>query len=731
MTAAAQLGAAIELLDPISHLHAEMQRLDLILWQYARATGKEVHAKDVPLYRGAERSKSDARDEDPSALLEAHAAYLRNAVRRAREQGIRLPLIELCGNLEFDAVAIGLLMLALAPHVDRHYERAYAWLQGDSALTAPRVSLALDVFGAAVGDGLGLREYLIPTAPLMRTRFVRLLETGRPWETSDLCKVLAVSPRILRFLIDQPGAEVEVEAARARAPLPRPTEQLVEALRKFAVLWPRGSRSGPIAVLRSEDDGAALSATAALASAAGVQPILIDLSRPSAARHPIERVIEAALDEARLLAGLATFAGFDQLDERTHATAIQAVLSELERFEGPCVLVTRTAPDLRHELRHRPVLICDVPLPEPSERHTLWQHELVSRPNTEGHLPEIAARYCLGSTQIRDAARMVKTLDDTQGASAENLKAASRAQSRHGLGQLAQRVPSWGSWQDLVLPPDSIQKLRSIVNQVRYREQVFLNWGLSAKVSSWRGVTTMFAGPPGTGKTLSASLIADALGLELFRIDLARVVSKYIGETEKNLDQVFRAAYRSNTVLFFDEADALFGKRTEVKDAHDRYANVETSYLLQQLESFEGLVVLATNLKKNVDPAFMRRIDVLVDFPFPNEESRLRLWQALMPTQMPQASDLDLKFLSERFELTGGHIKNVVQAAALQAASENAPVNMRHVLLGVRWELHKQGKIASRADFGPYAALVPELNDSHATSVSTVEVRRSRDVRRR
>jgi SpoVK/Ycf46/Vps4 family AAA+-type ATPase len=243
-------------------------------------------------------------------------------------------------------------------------------------------------------------------------------------------------------------------------------------------------------------------------------------------------------------------------------------------------------------------------------------------------------------------------------------------------------------------------------------------------------VTAMFAGPPGTGKTLSASLIAGALGLELFRIDLARVVSKYIGETEKNLDRVFRAAHRSNAVLFFDEADALFGKRTEVRDAHDRHANVETSYLLQKLESFEGLAVLATNLKKNIDIAFMRRIDVLVDFPFPNADSRLKLWQTLLPAEMPRAPGLDLKFLAERFELSGGHIKNVVQAAALQAAAEETTVGMRHLIRGVRWELHKQGKIAGRADFGSYAELIAELGDEGERAVDVLEVRRSREVRR-
>lgn len=710
-------------LDAASHLMAEMHRLDLILWQFARDTGRDKEAKAVV--------RSAAHDDtDPRALLEQHATQLRNAVHQTRLRGIRLPLVELCRNLELDAVAIGIVLLALAPHVDRHYERVYAWLQGESNYTAPRLGLALEIFATSDDDRVALREYFAPLAPLMRTRFFQLGERGTPSDSSELAKSLRVSPRIFRFLTNQAGAEPEVEAVRARRPLPLPTRGHVDAIRRFGASWHDRKQPGPIGVLLSEDDGAALSAAEEFANEVGSPSLLIDLARPSAGRFAIEQIVEAVIDESRLLGGLCVVAGLDQLAEATRAAALSTLLSELERFDGPCLMVTRNPPDLRHELRQRPILICDVPLPEGLERHELWSRELSGRLDTQQRLPEIAARYCLGSGQIRDAAKMVQTLDRTLGSSPEHLKTASRAQSRHGLGQLAQRVPSWGSWKDLVLPADSVQKLRSIVEQVRYREQVFLEWGLKAKVASWRGVTTMFAGPPGTGKTLSASLVADALGLELFRIDLARVVSKYIGETEKNLDQVFRAAYRSNAVLFFDEADALFGKRTEVKDAHDRYANVETSYLLQQLEAFEGLVVLATNLKKNVDPAFMRRIDVLVDFPFPNIENRLRLWQALIPAEMPRDADLDLGFLAERFELTGGHIKNVVQAAALQAASEQSSVAMRHLLLGLRWELHKQGKILSSGDLGPYAVLLSEANDEGVTPTPTL-VRRSRDMRSR
>jgi SpoVK/Ycf46/Vps4 family AAA+-type ATPase len=377
------------------------------------------------------------------------------------------------------------------------------------------------------------------------------------------------------------------------------------------------------------------------------------------------------------------------------------------------------------------VLVLDAPLPDAPERADLWARALPQRAGEQAQLHEIACLYRLGSGQISDAARMVETLDEAVGPSPAHLRAASQAQCRHGLGQLAQRVPAWGAWDDLVLPPQSLRRLRSIIDFMRHRDTVYRAWGLGEKVASWSGVIAMFAGPPGTGKTLSASLIAEALGLELFRIDLAGVVSKYIGETEKNLDRVFRAAYRSNAVLFFDEADALFGKRTEVKDAHDRYANVETSYLLQKLESFEGLAVLATNLKKNIDPAFMRRIDVLVDFPFPDAATRLRLWEALIPKQMPREAGLDIGFLAERFELAGGPIQNAVQAAALTAAAEGGAVGMKHLLQGVRWELQKQGKLATTTSFGSYAGLLAEQEDEIEGANGARPALPSRAARRR
>jgi SpoVK/Ycf46/Vps4 family AAA+-type ATPase len=235
--------------------------------------------------------------------------------------------------------------------------------------------------------------------------------------------------------------------------------------------------------------------------------------------------------------------------------------------------------------------------------------------------------------------------------------------------------------------------LREIVTSVREQGTVLDEWELGRKLASNRGTTILFAGPPGTGKTMAAEIISAELGLDLFKIDLSTVVSKYIGETEKNLEQIFSEAENSNAILFFDEADALFGKRSEVRDSHDRYANVEISYLLQRMEAYNGITILATNLRANLDEAFTRRLQFAVDFPFPDEHDRLRIWQTLFPARVPRAEDIDLPLLAHHFKLAGGSIRNVLVNAAYLAAADGRRVTMQHLLHGVRRELQKMGRL--------------------------------------
>jgi AAA+ superfamily predicted ATPase len=284
-----------------------------------------------------------------------------------------------------------------------------------------------------------------------------------------------------------------------------------------------------------------------------------------------------------------------------------------------------------------------------------------------------------------------------------DLDAAVRRLVAGRLERLARRIRPRHTWDDIILSPDRLDQLRGIVARYRHSEKVYDDWGFRAIPS--RGLVALFSGPSGTGKTLAAEILAGALGLDVFKLDLSAVVSKYIGETEKNLEQIFEAAGAGNVVLFFDEADSLFGKRSEVKDARDRYANIEVSYLLQRLEAYDGIVILATNFEKNVDDAFLRRIHERIDFIVPGPDEREAIWRRNLPTTAP-VDELDLVWLARRFEMSGGQIRNAVIHAAFLAASDGSNLTMTAAVRGVARELRKGGRLLKPSDFGQYHALV-------------------------
>ncbi|HKY01859.1 MAG TPA: ATP-binding protein, partial [Burkholderiales bacterium] len=271
------------------------------------------------------------------------------------------------------------------------------------------------------------------------------------------------------------------------------------------------------------------------------------------------------------------------------------------------------------------------------------------------------------------------------------------------LKALAQNIRARHKFDDLVLLPDKKELLRDIVRRVRYRRQVMDVWGFENLSSRGRGLVALFYGPSGTGKTMGAEVIAEALQIELYRVDLSGVVSKYIGETEKNLRALFDEADRADAMLFFDEADALFGKRSEVRDAHDRYANIEINYLLQRLENFSGIAILATNMRQHLDEAFLRRIHVSVEFAMPKPAERLGIWERSFPQAAPLDADADLRFLADRFEIAGGSIRNIALGAAYLAAEAQESIGMAHLVAAAQREFTKSGKRVQAADFGAHA----------------------------
>jgi SpoVK/Ycf46/Vps4 family AAA+-type ATPase len=272
-----------------------------------------------------------------------------------------------------------------------------------------------------------------------------------------------------------------------------------------------------------------------------------------------------------------------------------------------------------------------------------------------------------------------------------DLAAAARRQSRPRLESLARRVEPVATWDDLVLPQPALTALRELCDRVINRHTVLRLWGMDRRTNRRIGVNALFAGPSGAGKTMAAQVIAGELGLDLFVVDLSGVVNKYIGETEKNLDAIFTAAENSDAVLLFDEADALFGKRSEVRDSHDRYANLEVSYLLQRMETHDGVALLATNLRQSLDEAFLRRLDFVIRFPYPEEAERYRIWSRIWPEAVPLADDIDFRVLAHRYRLSGGNIRNVALCAAFLAAAHQRAVCLADVLLAIDREYEKLG----------------------------------------
>jgi hypothetical protein len=428
--------------------------------------------------------------------------------------------------------------------------------------------------------------------------------------------------------------------------------------------------------------------------------------------------------EAWFQSALLYLEGLDEMRRDEHAHAFELLLDCLVNSAGITIL---NGAQCWQPSGRVPLGVITVPFSIPGfiERRTCWQREFTAAQVAieDGDLEALADRFQLTAGQIADSVTaagnharwraLVQSPDDVNvQLTVADLFAAARAQSGYDLATLARRIEPRYTWDDIVLPADSMTQLREICQRVEQRHRVLDDWGFDDKLSLGKGVTALFAGPSGTGKTMAAEIIASELGLDLYKIDLSGIVSKYIGETEKNLDRIFTAAENANAILFFDEADALFGKRSEVRDSHDRYANIEISYLLQKMEQYEGIAILATNLRQNLDDAFVRRLAFTVHFPFPDQADRRRIWAGIWPEATPVAEDVDFDFLSSQFKLSGGNIKNVALSAAFLAASDGGQVTMAHVFHATQREYQKIGKVLSATEL--YGSWV----DSRPSSLS-------------
>ena len=671
MDAAALSHAAAELLD------AEVERL--------RQRGVPVGEDDL---RGLYISDQEAdrilrRAGDPGPPSSSSPEDLIEAMGERLAQLGRL--LGLCGPES------AVLALCFAGETDPDIERLIAYVQDDVSRRRPRVEVFLRLFW---GDLVDAQRAFDRTAPLRRFRLIELHDDPGQAVTPLLARTVTLDARIARFLAGGDSLDERLAGAASlhhlaesrawHAAEPPPIDPLALQPRALSLHGPDEMRNRRTA--------------ASIAQAAGLEGV-VEAWLAGRELGPVE-VFDRASREAALQSFVLLVHGCEALDPPTQSEVFTAV----ESSPAPFVILAWDGEPAWHGPAVR------VERPGYEGRLAEWRANLETTPcaaAVEQELPVIAGKFELDTGAIEAAVLSARGLATTRDASSpvitvDDLYAAARARSAPILSSLASKVVERKRWEDLILEPDPLAQLHEICGMVEHRHRVYDEWGFGKKLSNGKGVVSLFAGQSGTGKTMSAGVIAAELGLDLYKIDLSGVVSKYIGETEKNLGAIFRDASLSNAILFFDEADALFGKRSEVRDAHDRYANIETAYLLQQIEEYAGPVILSTNLKANLDEAFLRRMHFVVDFPMPEEPYRLRIWRSLVPDDAPLADDVDFVFLARQFRISGGNIRNIVLASGFLAAQDGNLMTMKHFIQGTRREFQKLGRMVTEADFGEH-----------------------------
>lgn len=519
--------------------------------------------------------------------------------------------------------------------------------------------------------------------------FARLHRHGLVEMTADprvpwFRRGLRVSDRVLDLARGRLGLDLELaevarlESAdevrdRARSSLEIPADL-------SAVL--RGHQDVFVVVTGPRGAGRATLLCDALA-AAGRGVLRVESRRLASDAVRLTRQLRAIVRECRLFQATPLLVEIDELADRG-ALVEQEVVGELA---GPVVATAREGCPWRGS---RTAVSVAIATPGVTPRATLWQALLPALSGEDAAV--CAGRYTIGPGAIAAAAATVRATSSAPVAA--DVHAALRTQFERRLTGLARRIETRQEWSDLVLPVDQFDLLSELVARVRHRERVLDHWGFADKLGRGLGVAAMLSGPPGTGKTMIAGLIARELGLDLFQVDLSRILSKYIGETEKQLAELFEVAESGHAILLFDEADSLFAKRTEVKSSNDRYANLEVNYLLQRLEAFSGICILTTNHETSIDPAFMRRLAFHIRVPLPEHAERAMLWETMLPARAERDADLDFARLAGAFQMSGGYIRNAVLRAAFIAADEDRPISTTHLLRAARAEYESMGKLA-------------------------------------
>ena len=695
---------------PYSGGAALMDDLLRLISMLCLAYGEINHNEDVPYHtRGLvvreetfyqalmARSQGAGREGPlPGAVLAA--AHIRARVEISLEQGVYLPFAALVRRFALKKFEAFCLLLAVCTDLDRRFEQSFAFLQDDVKCTRATLGLAWDLYS------------LVETVP--EAEVYSMLDRHRPvnellltdWQNnadrSTLARPLAVPKQLLYLFtgVELAGIDdLETKVMRGSNAPVLWNEDKISAGTAFmdrALQDRQGEGMGVLYLFGESGQGKSF-ALSQMARRLQRSVLEVDASALMGQRgDALVRVVAIRC----LLDGLIPCLDRLRMDEPGTKEMVLGAIGLLRRY-FPLLIVCADRPWDFPKNMEVDFQAIEFPMPGVKERYAFWEEfgrQGSGAPISETELAALAGRYRLNPAEICSLSRTL-ALGKEEGLGW--VAQAMREQARSRLGSLAQHLPSAFRWEDLQLPEEASKMLRSACTRIQYRYQVNENWGFSRRLPYGQGISVLLYGPPGTGKSMTAQVLSREVGLDLFRVDLSQIVDKYIGETEKNLGRLFDTADGVNCILFFDEADALFSKRTEVGDSKDKYANVETAYLLQRIEQFPGITVLATNNARNFDEAFRRRMTYFINVPMPDQATRQRIWEAVFPKQLPLDRGVSFAELAEKFEFSGSSIKSVAVSAAYAAAAAGTPVTRRSIFEALQIEYLKTGKLLGLNDY--------------------------------
>lgn len=664
----------------------------------------------------------DSKDKDLLDVIDCEINYKRKIIAEIelnQKSNENIPAFSNLGKkFNLSLLHQEIILVALAVEINSKYEKIFSYIQNDITRKLPTIEL----IGSFINKDSELfqeRNWFSDKSPLIEFDLIEFISEPSRSYTPFPSQYIKISTRVMQYLLGIDSIDEKISTFTKKSTYNNFNIHLTDVCISGIIESITGNKEVPRIIYLQNVNGIDNKDVADSICTAIKCSNLILFSDPFLDECNIVPVIKRIFREALLSESAVYFDIWINKYLEPSSFIIQKIIEYTERTK---ILVFFSGEQIWEpgriigKVKFTRVQI-DFPSYEEQKKHWKKAFNGYLPINSDKVFAKIQSVFKLSRSQIYDVASTAIRLSQNTSKKIlefEDIYSACRIHSCTRMGNLARKINLKHEWNDIVLPAEKIMQLKELCSSIQNRSKVYGEWEFDKKLTLGKGISALFAGASGTGKTMAAEIIANTLHVELFKIDLSSVVSKYIGETEKNLAKIFQEAENNNAILFFDEADAIMGKRSEVKDAHDRYSNIETAYLLQRMEEYSGISLLATNFRQNIDSAFVRRIRFIIEFPVPDNSLRKDIWKKIWASGVPLSEDIDFDFIAQKFELSGGNIRNIALHAAFLAAEQNSEVKMVHILSGIKRELQKMGKVCIDQDFGKYQGLTTGIKKSGA-----------------